>query len=905
MTTSMNGDARSANAGAARGRTSHPHDSDPRPIDLSNLDLSTPLTAATAYTRAGLRVIPVPHASKCPRKPRWQDLRLTERDLREHFGKGPSNIGVLLGEPSLGLLDVDLDSPEAVALAPAFLPQTDAIFGRGGKPSSHWLYQSAGPAPKSERLTDGEVCLVELRSTGMQTVFPPSSHEGTGESIRFDRVGVAAVVDPASLRTAVRRLGAAALLARRWQPGVRHDLALALAGWLLDAGWSSELAEECIGAIARASGDEEIDDRLAAIASTRMRIDAGEPTSGRAKAEEVIGRDAAGRIRKWLSLGKGTGRTRSRGPSAVYLPTPEGITVGRSGGQWADGQLLTNFTARIVGEIVEDDGDQLRRMLDLECELAGQTRRFLIPSTRFRGMDWVMEHLGAGAIIEPGPANRERAAVAIQKLSDSPIGKTTVYTHTGWRETSGTGWVYLHAGGAIGAGGAVGSVETRLEGSLSKFVLPAPPAGEDLVTAIQASLRLCEVGKARITAPLFASIWRAVLGGADSGLFLVGPTGVFKSEVASLAQRHFGKGMDRLRLPGSWSSTENALEDVLFRAKDTLFTIDDFKPSGHAREDATLYAKAERVIRGVGNGSGRQRMRQDASLMAPRPPGALPLATGEDLPRGHSLRARQFFVEVHEGDIDVERLTQCQRDAEAGLYAAAMAGFIRWLASRYPDVLRRLRSAATDLGREFTFVHRRTPAFTAELLFSLDLFLEFVAEATGEEAITKPEAGALRSAWRAAVLEAAAMQASVLREADPVDMYLELLRSAIASGRAHVADREGEPPPNHAAWGWRRVAGELRAQGDRIGWLVDGELHLNPTAAFNVARAMAEPAESLAVSEHRLRKLLKARGLLLRAEEARGKLLCRTMLEGARRGALCLSAGALHAEMLDGPEPAG
>jgi uncharacterized protein (DUF927 family) len=73
-------------------------------------------------------------------------------------------------------------------------------------------------------------------------------------------------------------------------------------------------------------------------------------------------------------------------------------------------------------------------------------------------------------------------------------------------------------------------------------------------------------------------IWRAVLGGGDLALHLSGPSGVFKSELAALAQQHFGAALDRTHLPGSWTSTDNALEGLAFAAKDALLTVDYFAP---------------------------------------------------------------------------------------------------------------------------------------------------------------------------------------------------------------------------------------------------------------------------------------------------------------------------------------
>ena len=144
---------------------------------------SSPLAAAEAYLECGWSPIPVPHKKKAPKLQGWQKLLLTKEKLHEHFRTSTQNVGVLLGEPSGGLIDIDLDCPEAVLLAPYFLPET-LTFGRPGNPSSHWLYCVKRP-PDTQRFHDpGGSTLVELRSTGGQTVFPPSVHP-SGERIAF------------------------------------------------------------------------------------------------------------------------------------------------------------------------------------------------------------------------------------------------------------------------------------------------------------------------------------------------------------------------------------------------------------------------------------------------------------------------------------------------------------------------------------------------------------------------------------------------------------------------------------------------------------------------------------------------------------------------------------------------
>src|SRR5439155_23830899 len=153
-------------------------------------------------------------------------------------------------------------------------------------------------------------------------------------------------------------------------------------------------------------------------------------------------------------------------------------------------------------------------------------------------------------------------------------------------------------------------------------------------------------GPAAISFPLLAATYRAVLGDADFALHLSGETGAFKSEVAALHQQHFGPGMNRLHLPGSWSSTGNALETLAFHAKDALFVIDDFAPQGSSADVARYHAAADRVVRAAGNHAGRSRLDSTAKLREPKPPRALILSTGEDVPRGQSIRARLLILEL-------------------------------------------------------------------------------------------------------------------------------------------------------------------------------------------------------------------------------------------------------------------
>lgn len=266
------------------------------------------LDDAITYLARGWQPIPIPPRSKSPYRRGWQRERWTEDELAARLRDGEHNIGVLLGEPSGGLVDIDLDSPEARALARAFLPKTDARFGRPGSPGAHWLYVADPLVPTTryqDPLASGDEergVLVELRSTGGQTIFPPSIHP-SGEAIRWEGEGDPAEVDGRELLTQVGRLAAAALLARHWPAkGSRHDAALALAGGLLRAGWDEEAAEAFVGAVAQVAGDEEAAARPRNVSTTARRLASDGVATGWPRLAQLIDPRVVDKVREWLGI---------------------------------------------------------------------------------------------------------------------------------------------------------------------------------------------------------------------------------------------------------------------------------------------------------------------------------------------------------------------------------------------------------------------------------------------------------------------------------------------------------------------------------------------------------------------------------------------------------------------------
>ena len=555
---------------------------------------------------------------------------------------------------------------------------------------------------------------------------------------------------------------------------------------------------------------------------------------------------------------------------------------------------LTNFTAHIVEDVRIDDDAESRRVFRVVATVRDRRFVFDVPAERFAGFVWPAEYLGPGAIVYPSPGVREHLRVAVQTLSGD-IPERVVYAHTGWRCRADS-WVYLHAAGAIGSQGRVRDIDVLLPEVLERFNLPEPAAGKRIREAVQASLGILDVGPDVVTYPCLAAVYRAPLGESDFSLHLAGPSGVGKTELAALLQQHWGQAMDARHLPAGWDSTGNALEVIAHAAKDALLVVDDFAPTGSTPDVTRRHRDADRLLRAQGNRSGRARLGADSRLYAPRPPRGLIISTGEDVPRGHSVRARILVLEVAPDAVIWKRLGTAQREAAAGRYADALAGYLTWLAERY-DVVQRLRRLWLARLRQFLALsdHPRTAEILANLAIGLHLFLRYArwcGALSSADACRHWHAG-----WKALRL-AGMLQAEHHEAAEPTRHFLGLVRVALARGLAHVASAHGDLPPTPSEYGWWFVADgpgeEWHPRGTRIGWLDGEDLYLDLDASYAVAqecgRRLGEP---LALTPRTLGKRLGERKLLAAVDPARESLSVRRTLDGARRNVLHLHADTL------------
>lgn len=511
---------------------------------------------------------------------------------------------------------------------------------------------------------------------------------------------------------------------------------------------------------------------------------------------------------------------------------------------------LCNFVAQIVDETTRDDGLEIHIVFGIKLTLAAgrEYPRFEVTASQFNDPDlWLPQNCGSDAIVWPGESRALGAA--IQSVSRDPKTKTrrTTYCHTGWRKL-GSGWVYLHGRGCISSAKLKPVVSVELQSPLDRFEFPDATANGDLQKAIRGSLSILKVAGPQITVPLLAAVYRSVFGDCDFSLFLAGLTGTGKSELAALAQQHWGAGLDSRHLPASWASTANSNEVLAFCAKDAVLVVDDFNPTGGLGEISRFHRDADRLLRAQGNSAGRGRMKADGTLRATKHPRGLILSTGEEVPEGHSLRARMLVLDVQRDSVDWDQMTRCQSDAAAGHFAQSLAGFIQYIASSLEEFQQRRKSFVVESRTEMTKpgLHARVPTLLAELWFGWKTFVRFAGKIG---AISDANTSRLLSEGHSALIEAGRRQVESHLTSDPVQQFFQLLASALESGAAHLTDIAGELPSlSPATWGWRSSASgtghwermDWKPQGPKVGWINDGDIYLDPDASFSVVQKLAD-----------------------------------------------------------------
>lgn len=517
---------------------------------------------------------------------------------------------------------------------------------------------------------------------------------------------------------------------------------------------------------------------------------------------------------------------------------------------------LCSFVAWPEREIVRDSGNGTpERYLELRGILQnGETlplRKVPVADLLGKPTSWAGLTWRAGAGIKP--FQEREVLYCIQSLAQA-VPQTPIYSHLGWRKINEE-WVYLHAGGAVGA---TEDIETDLPEGLERYRLPGDVG--DMKKAIQASLFLLEVAPKRITVPLLGNTYLAPLcsalkrAGVEPShlIYVLGFTGIWKSSLAALFLSHYGD-FNKNNLPASFEDTKGGYEILASLAKDCILLIDDFHPAKDMREKARMEGSLEFLSRNQGDRHGKNRMTASStSLREGHPPGGLVDITGEICPLSGSSRVRNLIIELRAGDIDKPKYDVAL--SQKALLSQAMVGYLTWLRPQLDSIadkdakgFRKLRDKAVKEAK-IPGRHGRLNETVAHIYMGLSSFVQF---ALSQEALSKTEAKKLlKEAWET-LNEVADEQTFEAEAGEPVRRFFEIVRLLEATGRVYFADMEDTPGliDHRIKIGWRDEEA-------KIAYLLYEE------AWLQVIKYLQGLEESLPCSKNSFPELVETKGFL-------------------------------------------
>ncbi|WP_344030638.1 hypothetical protein [Pseudonocardia kongjuensis] len=497
--------------------------------------------------------------------------------------------------------------------------------------------------------------------------------------------------------------------------------------------------------------------------------------------------------------------------------------------------------------------------------------------------------------IDDTQSGRSKVRAGIVAVS-GPTPVETLYGTFGWREIGGR-WVYLHAGGAIDAGGARPDIRIEASAKYRDFALPTPlPAGDTgaLSEALTASFALMEAIPDRLAVPMLGAAYRACLGYSRVTILPVGGPSSGKTALAAVGQQHYCPDARYDHLPfgaGEDAATLTSLEEHRFTVGDMLTIVDDGAPD---RGTEALGRRLNVLARSQAEQRGKDRGARTGGIRPEHKPRGLLGVTAEQWVGIESAETRVVALDMRRGELNPrEAFGPLDSGDGPELRARLTATLVQHYADRMPMTswLRSTRAEFTDAmvrsDSPDPGVEARRSEAVADLAVGWRALLDM---AVARGALTEEHAAERWSRVWAALIEARDRMMAGSVERRPTEIAASSLRSAFIRQTAALRDpRTGEQPVHPELCGWECLGGVMettwRRVGSPIGW-TDGErVWLDPAATTEeITRQSRAAGIPLNLTRDGLGSALADAGILRTRETAKGRRTTRKIRVGRPGG---------------------
>ncbi|KAB8142948.1 DUF927 domain-containing protein [Chloroflexia bacterium SDU3-3] len=872
---------------------------------------------AQGYTAAGLSVIPILRGTKAPhpellpkewddekQQPRatwkpFQERRAYPQELKRWFSGTDAGIGIVGGAVSGGLVVIDLES---VALADqwraiaADLVSADLLdrlpvvaTGKG----KHVYFRMPDPIGNRKLAKVGKTILAETRGEGGYVLAPPSVHP-TGAIYEWC-AGDPDAIPMLTLAEATALIDAARALA----PTTEHPNSQGAATGDGRSVIDTFNQRRTIAEILTAHGYQaERGGRFIRPGGERSSVVIHEGRSTHYNPTDTLYSEAPGGglhshspFSAWCQLAHGGDlKTAVRAAAAelgISRPPPSPAALLEQGRRWGgmeqentswpyflheggmwmertdrDGGpkaplMMTNWTAQIVAEVAQHDGENCTEFYRITARCGAKARTLEMECSEYEGeaaLGRIVASLGAKARVNPAAQSRY-ILDAIKSLS-TDLTEQVIHNHTGWVD----GQFLLQNGAVSAAGwqGAAGDSPNRahLPQRIERYRLN-PPSDASMVDAMRLFDDLLQLAPSAVMVPLVGAVLLSPiltqLETAAPMVHVYGPTGCHKTSISCAALSLWGDFMPA-HPTDTWTSTANSIQQLGWHLKDVPMILDDYKAANVQPKHVTF------LLQNYGDGMARGRLDANSNARAVFPVRAVLISSGEDQPEGEaSTLARILSVPLQRGSVDRDRLTTLQH--EARLLHHITMGYLQWLAVHQADLVETNKEAfkqtraailATLEQTEHATNAGRVAGNVAALFVAWEMFTRFLK---GGKLWSETQISSWIKTCKYELLALAKQQIQLTTNERYSQLFLESLRGLLASGRGYIVNLEGEAQPEMA------TSQILLGARDRQG------VYLICNVAYDeIARLHRSAGRTFGASQRAVSQLLDQDGLLCSKE---------------------------------------
>ena len=164
------------------------------------------------------------------------------------------------------------------------------------------------------------------------------------------------------------------------------------------------------------------------------------------------------------------------------------------------------------------------------------------------------------------------------------------------------------------------------------------------------------------------------------------------------------------------------------------------------------------------------------------------LITGEEIASLQSTIARLFVIEIRQGDVDSEKLSNLQ--AKANLLPHAMASYIQWLREHYDEISQKISLKFEEQRKKATggTGHRKLAEHRAFLALTLALVAAWLVS---KGVFTKADKEAFVSEGREIFQRLTERHGERIKDEDPIKTFEDIILSLQRMGKVTLEKIDG------------------------------------------------------------------------------------------------------------------